>query len=287
MICLLKYYSIIIFLFLPSCVKNTQNIQMDSGAIETFGSEVKHINNGIFIPDGKGDFIWSPGTNLQKPNEAVIQAQELRLKVKELAAQLLETRNNDALVGLVALPTSFVNVNNFSESSSLGRYMSEAMIYEFNQRGFPIKEYRMDKKIHIDDEAKGEFALKRRLPPLSVNQKWAAILIGTYLKENNTIFINVRLVRAGDGIILRTAQTVLSVNSLINQMTKEPILPPKPPLSSGTIRINTQKNDSSSLNYTQEKTITPQKPIVAQPLPLYKKPQETHTAPKPGFAKNL
>lgn len=196
-------------------------------------SKVEKIDNGFLIPDGRGGTIWVPGSNPEGAKEAVIQAQELRLKVKELAAQLLDIKDNSDLIGIVALPTSFVNLNNFSESSPLGRYMSEGMIYEFNQRGFPIKEYRMDNKIYMSEIAGGEFSLQRTLPPFSINQTSTAILVGTYLKENNTIFINARLVRSSDGIVLRTAQIVLPENALLTRMTKTS----EPSLSSDRLRI--------------------------------------------------
>ncbi|OMQ05948.1 hypothetical protein BW722_01100 [Lawsonia intracellularis] len=201
-------------------------------------AKAEKIDNGMFIPDGKGGSIWIPGSNPQGPNEAFIQAQELRLKVRELASQLLDTQDSSSLIGLIALPTSFVNLNNFSESSPLGRYMSEAMIYEFNQRGFPIKEYRIDTKISMSESVGGEFSLQRNLPALSVKQQWAAILVGTYLRENNAVFINVRLVRAKDGMVLRTAQIVLPQNALLSNMIS-------PPLSSGILYIGPQENNTS------------------------------------------
>ena len=64
-----------------------------------------------------------------------VDAVELKLKCRELADQMLATMPNDALKGVVALPTSFVEQGNRSVSSPLGRLISEALIYEFNQRG--------------------------------------------------------------------------------------------------------------------------------------------------------
>lgn len=170
----------------------------------------------------------SSGMNADAQSQA--DAQELRLKVRELAAQLLETRTNEGLIGLIALPTSFVNLNNFNQTSSLGRYMAEAMYYEFNQRGFLVREYRLDGSIRMREGA-GEFALTRNLPPLAVNQTWGAVLVGTYLKENGSIFINARLVRPSDGMVLRTAQLILNSNPMIARMST------LPPFSSGNVRI--------------------------------------------------
>ena len=51
-------------------------------------------------------------------------AVELKLKSRELAEQMLATMPNDAIQGLVAMPTAFVNQNNTSQSSPMGRLMA-------------------------------------------------------------------------------------------------------------------------------------------------------------------
>ncbi|MEG2005091.1 MAG: FlgO family outer membrane protein, partial [Bilophila sp.] len=211
---------------------------MDSTAVEYSGSGLgvvksENVDSGFFVPDGRGRMLWNQGSPRQAPNPATAEAQELRLKVRELAAQLLETRTNEGLAGLVALPTSFVNLNNFAETTPFGRYISEAMFYEFNQRGVSVREYRLDGSIRML-EGSGEFALTRNLPSLATTQTWGAVLVGTYLREQNGLFVNARLVRPSDGMVLRTAQLVLGTNAMLSRMTAPP---PRPPLSSGTLRI--------------------------------------------------
>lgn len=215
-----------------------QTSGMDTTAVEYSGAgpginRVTSVDSGFFVTDGQGRRLWKQGDPRQMANPATAEAQELRLKVRELAAQLLETRSNEGLAGMVALPTSFVNLNDFSETTPFGRYVSEAMFYEFNQRGVSVREYRLDGAIRML-EGGGEFALTRNLPPLATKQTWSAVLVGTYLREQNGLFINARLVRPSDGMVLRTAQLVLGTNPMLTRMTA---LPVKPPLSSGTLRI--------------------------------------------------
>lgn len=76
-------------------------------------------------------------------------AVELKLKSRELAEQMLATMPNDAIQGFVAMPTAFVNQNNTSQSSPMGRLMAESLFYEFNQRGFPTREYRLNGAINV------------------------------------------------------------------------------------------------------------------------------------------
>lgn len=145
-----------------------------------------------------------------------VDAVELKLKCRELADQMLATVPNGALQGFVAMPTSFVNENDTSQSSPLGRLIAESMYYEFNQRGFPTREYRLTGKINVVG-GKDDLALAANLV-VPTGQKWAALLVGTYYVDKDATFINARLVRATDGLVLRTGELVLMNNPIILRM---------------------------------------------------------------------
>jgi len=146
-----------------------------------------------------------------------IAAQEVKLKVRELADQLLASLPNDALAGFVALPTSFVDQNDFTSSSPLGRYLAEGLIYEFSQRGFPVREYRTDGSITMS-EGIGETTLARKGKIATAKGKGNALLIGTYHQDPDAIFVNARLVRSSDGLVLRTGQIMLTPNAVTLRM---------------------------------------------------------------------
>ncbi|MBO4334320.1 MAG: hypothetical protein J5846_00595 [Desulfovibrio sp.] len=157
-----------------------------------------------------------------------IDAVEIKLKCRELADQMLATMPNHVLEGVVAMPTSFVDQNNTQRSSQLGRLIAETLFYEFNQRGFPTREYRLTGNITVRG-ARDNLVL---IPSATIrsNQSWASILLGTYLVDRDATFINARLVRAKDGLVQRTGQLVL-VNTPIIQRLGEPdkyVLPPQP-----------------------------------------------------------
>lgn len=146
-----------------------------------------------------------------------VDAVELKLKCRELADQMLATVPNDALKGFVAMPTSFVNENDTSQSSPLGRLLGESMFYEFNQRGFPTREYRLTGKIDVVG-GKNDLALAANQVVPTKGQPWAALVVGTYYVDKDATFVNARLVRAADGLVLRTAQLVLPNTPVIARM---------------------------------------------------------------------
>ena len=105
-------------------------------------------------------------------------AVEFKLKSRELAEQMLATMPNDAIQGFVAMPTAFVNQNNTSQSSPMGRLMAESLFYEFNQRGFPTREYRLNGTINMQG-GRDDLALAANQMVSTSGQKWAALVVGT------------------------------------------------------------------------------------------------------------
>jgi len=155
------------------------------------------------------------GVRYQAPDPNYTDARELRLMVRELAEQLVADMQDCSLKGVVALPTSFVNLDDFNETSAFGRLIGEQLFYELNQRGYPVREYRMSGNIQPRTKA-GEFALSRELGRLSAGN--AVMVVGTYSKGPNAVFVNARLVRPRDGRVIRTANLVIESNPTIETM---------------------------------------------------------------------
>ncbi|MDR2745262.1 MAG: hypothetical protein LBB66_08760 [Desulfovibrio sp.] len=156
---------------------------------------------------------------LSKGQPDYVDAVELKLKCRELADQMLATMPNDALQGFVAMPTAFADQSNSSQSSPLGRLIAESMFYEFNQRGFPTREYRLTGHISVAG-GRDDLALAANQIVPTKGQKWAALIVGTYYVEKRATFVNARLVRASDGLVLRTGQLVLANTPVVTRMGK-------------------------------------------------------------------
>ncbi len=203
------------------------------------------LAGGLLVPDVDGGYVLIPGQERQPPDPAMVDAQELKLKVRELASQLFETWPIENLRGMVALPTTFVSLDNFNQTSPLGRYFAETLMYECNTRGVPVREYRMASSIKLKPQ-EGEFILSRALSSVKPDANTSAILVGTYYRDSAALFINARLVRP-DGLVLRSGQVIMPVTGMADRMSRPPVsqsarayLPPPPPpepFSSGTLKI--------------------------------------------------
>ncbi len=173
-----------------------------------------NIDSGIVLPDGSGGVVWVPGVSREPQNADYVDARELKLKIREMAEQLIAGCSRD---GAVALPVSFVNLDNLEQTSSFGRLVAEQLFYEFNQRGFPVREYRIPGNISVRD-GEGEFYLSRAIGNIAATSPNSVVVAGTYSGDRHAVFVNARLIRPRDGRVLRTANLILQPNQLTKRL---------------------------------------------------------------------
>ena len=171
---------------------------------------------GLLLPDGQGGLLWQQsGLPRKLPNAESVDARELKLKIRDLAEQLVSNVTDLRLRNMVALPTTFVDQDNFRRTSSFGRYIAEQLFYELNQRGFPVREYRVNKAIHLE-QGQGDFLLSRALADVPTRQ--SLVIVGTYCHDADNVFVNARLIRGSDGLVLRSGQLVMPLTGVTKRM---------------------------------------------------------------------
>lgn len=178
------------------------------------------VHAGVLTPDGRGGYVWLGADKpVQPPAPDLEDARELRLRVRELAGQLLEGGSH--LPDMVALPVTFVNQDDFNRTSSFGRLVVELLFHELSRLGVPVREYRALPS--ISPREGGEFVLSRDpnlVVPLGSN---ALVVTGTYYFDKQTVYVNARAFRAGDGMVAGTASLVFAQNrtsrTLLNRGT--------------------------------------------------------------------
>ncbi len=106
------------------------------------------------------------------------------------------------------LSATFVDINNLEVSSGLGRVIGEQLGSRFAQQGFTVVEIKMRGNIFVK-EGSGEFALSRSIKELSQSHNAAAVIAGTYAVGRRSVFVNARLIRATDNLVLASYDYVL------------------------------------------------------------------------------
>ena len=140
-----------------------------------------------------------------------------------LADQLL--RNMDVDQGKYpVIVTTFVNLNNFKETSDLGRLLKENLIHELQVRGWKVVDINYMPKIKVNKN--GEFVLTRDMRKLAKKYKVSSILVGTYAIVDNALIVNARVINAKNGIVISTGQFEIPlsfVDSLLKNSAIKPI----------------------------------------------------------------
>lgn len=186
---------------------------------------------GVLIPDGRGGYVWTGAYSpIPMPSEGEAAGRELKLKVREMADQLLSIESTTSLAGAIALPASFVHQDDFNRSSPFGRYIAEQLFHEFNQRGMPVREYRTGNEI-VSRPGEGDFFLSRGAGNVVMNSPRAAVVVGTYYHDRHNVYVNARLINGVSGMVLRTANVVFPQTEVTRGMLAHVSLKP------GTMRI--------------------------------------------------
>ncbi len=133
--------------------------------------------------------------------ERASSTEELLPEVYNAADTLIYTSNQNLDRNASVLVASIVDVDALQTTSTFGRTISEQLSGRIAQLGYNVSEVKMRDSLAVRPH-QGEFMLSRDLAFLAGRQNAQAILTGTYSVSENSVFVNLRLLRAGDGLIL-------------------------------------------------------------------------------------
>lgn len=153
-------------------------------------------------------------------------AVELKLRIRELAQQLIDHAEAPISDQYRVIVTTFVNLNHLYKTSGLGRILGEQMISEFQRAGIEVIDVRMTPAIQIV-EGYGEYALSRDMAQLSYVHDAQAVVVGTYTVSDGQIMINARLLHQGDGAVLSSGSIVIAENRLVHGFMQDEAVPPR------------------------------------------------------------
>lgn len=138
---------------------------------------------------------------------------ELEAARKPLFGKLVDPLDKD----LPIIAASFANIDDLTSSSTFGRMVSEVISAGLTNRGYQVIEVKMRDSLFIKQGA-GEFMLSRKIKNLSNEYDAQAVLLGTYAIGGTNLYVNARLVRTSDNIILGSHDFVLPLNKDIKHL---------------------------------------------------------------------
>ncbi len=117
------------------------------------------------------------------------------------AQKLVDNAKGRLDKGKPLIVASFVNINALSESSSLGRSISQQFATIFTNNGYRVIELLLRKDIYIREDS-GEFLLSRELKNISHHHQAQAVIVGTYAVGETRVYVTSKVINADTGIVL-------------------------------------------------------------------------------------
>lgn len=128
--------------------------------------------------------------------------------INSLATQMM--RNQKMSTNKPVLITSFVELNNFKQTSEFGRVVSESLINEMSNRGFNIIEYRGQMAVSVNE--KGEYFITRNPHKLKDKVPSTYVVVGTYSRQFGKVMLNARVMDNITGKIITSARSTYEHN---------------------------------------------------------------------------
>lgn len=139
------------------------------------------------------------GQNIPFPRVEIINANYRA--GDELLNILAERQARDS--GIIL--TTFVNLDNLSETSALGRIIPQQMATRLIQGGHEIVDLRLRRETLLIKEHEGEFALSRKIEDIARDKQARWILVGTYSVVYDQVYVNAKILQVADGVTMAAA----------------------------------------------------------------------------------
>ncbi|MHB0775666.1 FlgO family outer membrane protein [Halomonas sp. WWR20] len=143
------------------------------------------------------------------------------LKLVDEAATDLVTHASSLQPDKTVIAATFVNIDNLQQSSTLGRTLSEMFASSLVRSGVSVIEVKMRDSLFIQEDT-GELMLSRDVHRLSASHDAQAILIGTYAQGDSYAYVNARIIRASDNMILGATNFTLPMSRNVRSMLPMP-----------------------------------------------------------------
>ncbi|HEY8085912.1 MAG TPA: FlgO family outer membrane protein [Methylophilaceae bacterium] len=128
--------------------------------------------------------------------------------------------NNQLPQGKVVLVATVVNVDKLTESSSLGRIISEQIRARLTQSGYSVVENELRGSLLVKKDT-GELLLSRDLKDVNKTYDTEAVVVGTYTVASKYVYVNLKVV-GGEGVVLGAYDYALPLNRNVSKLVKGP-----------------------------------------------------------------
>ncbi|MBS3667217.1 FlgO family outer membrane protein [Vreelandella boliviensis] len=151
-------------------------------------------------------------STLGNANNRAVEPEPDLSELVHAAAEQMVASNPELTRYSPMIAATFVSIDNLSQSSTLGRISSEIMASALARQGMQVREVKMRDSMFIE-ESVGELILSRQVQRLTAQHNARSILMGTYAQGQDYVYVSARVVRAGDAMVLGSADFRMPLNN--------------------------------------------------------------------------
>jgi TolB-like protein len=182
------------------------SLLLSSACVPYTVSNQSHADTQLFGLESGQRYIVTDTMSIQPASNS---AGKFNSQVIFLADQLEKNADRKSL-GNTFIITSFSNLDNLAETTTLGRLLSESLIHELQVRKWQVFDVRLTKDVIVNPS--GEFSLSRDINKIRDTYKVGGVVTGTYTNVEGNIIVNGRAIDTNTGIVISSAQARLNNN---------------------------------------------------------------------------
>lgn len=113
---------------------------------------------------------------------------------------------------------SLANLDALNRSSTLGRVISEQVSATFTKTGYQMRELKLGHSVYVRQQ--GELMLTREIRELARIHDAQAVVAGTYALSSEQVYVNLKVIRPQDNVVLAAHDYVLPMDKNIRRMLR-------------------------------------------------------------------
>lgn len=134
---------------------------------------------------------------------------------KDLVASLTQLLESNTPI----IVSTVVNIDELTESSRLGRTISEQVGAKLTHLGFKVIELKMRSNIFVKRN-EGELLLSREISEVMRNHRAQAVVVGTYSVSTDFVYVNLKMVSQDKNVIIAAHDYSLPMTKNIASLLK-------------------------------------------------------------------
>jgi TolB-like protein len=110
-----------------------------------------------------------------------------------------------------------VDIDALSTSSTFGRLVSEQVSAKFSKSKYTMIEMKFGSDIYMKADT-GELLLTREIKNVARNQNAQAVIVGTYAKAGNVVFVNLKVIQPNTNIVMAVHDYAFPMDENLKKM---------------------------------------------------------------------